>query len=143
MNIAELMREKILLRTTNPVRAGILTLLISDARNAAKAAKREAGEQDIVNAAKSLKKKLEKTLADLPAGDFRTTTVQEIAELETFMPSFRSEAETLLIIKGIISALPVERKKERAAIMAELKKVDAVDLGMAIRLITTLEKENA
>ena len=93
-----LTKERYEIRATNPLRADVvIPMIVSEAKELARKANREAIEVDVQQAAKGYLKKLETTLKayeSLPTSGPLEKVKKEMEEVRTFLPKMKSKEET-------------------------------------------------
>lgn len=121
----ELQKDKIILRSSNPLRASVIEIIVDTAFKTAKAENRdEITEEDLVNA---VKKQIKATtnaieLIEANKGD-ASKWKEELSELNTFLPKMLDQEETNKVVEAIIQKLPKEEliKKNMGKIIADIK----------------------
>lgn len=141
--IAELRKEKLTTRATNPERAALITMLIARAESFAKNQMREATDEDIKVAALGMKKEVEGDLLTLqeakvknPLTDIATAEAGYLKERELlmeFVPKLLGEDAIRVWLKKFSDDFFV--KANYGAIMKEAKTVENMDCGILAQIL--------
>ena len=136
--IAELTKEKLRIRLSDPERAAAITMVLAEAANAAKAQLREATDEDVVSAAMSMVALVRGVITGLKKKGLTEFGVYE-REIETyleFIPEDLREKEPEPVdqqalidefVKGLSADMLV--KSKRKDIMTLAKEVPGLDRG--------------
>ena len=136
--LQELTKEKILVRSANPIRSTVLGLLIDSVQKTAKTQLREVKDEDFATAAKKMKNELQAAVEEYKKGNGDTSKLlAEIAVISEFVPAALGEDETKIAIEGIISGLPVDSRNLKT-IMPLLKQIENIDMKLAKTLVESL-----
>lgn len=140
-SMTELLKERMLVRSSDPDRANVIMMIVDGAKKAAKEAGREAGPEDLEASVRSQVKQTEKALATIRenGGDV-SQQEKEIAILKSYLPPALSEEEIRQAILKVLDTLPEDQrnKKSTGKIMAQLKDVPNMDLGAAGKILGSL-----
>ena len=131
VTLQKLRRDKITLRSTDPDRASVCEIIVDTAYKTAKQENREPTDNDIIPSIKKQLKQLENAY-DLivankgDASSWKTT----IDILKEYLPSQKSEGETLDIINRILLSFPKEERtnKIRGKIISQVKSDPTIDM---------------
>lgn len=141
--ITELLKERMLIRATDPDRSNVILMVVDGAKKLAKEEGREAEPKDILASVKSQIKQTEKAIAQVKEkGGDAGQAEKELAILKTFLPAGLSEDQTKAEIEKILAALPeADRiKKNQGKIMGQLKAIENLDMGVASKLLANMLK---
>ena len=136
--IAELTKEKLRIRLSDPERAAAITMVLAEAANAAKAQLREATDEDVVSAAMSMVALVRGVITGLKKKGLTEFGVyeREIATYLEFIPEDLREKEPEPVdqqalidefVKGLSADMLV--KSKRKDIMTLAKEVPGLDRG--------------
>ncbi len=129
--IQELLKEKIVIRLTNPERSSVLGMLVDNAKKTAKTQLREVMDDDIGSAAKKMKNEALKAIEEYKKGNGDYSHLErEITILEEFIPQGLTEEQILAKVKEVINSLPDEEKVVKN-IMPVLKSIPGMDMKIA------------
>ena len=138
--IAELNKERILIRKTNPDRARVLGALVDRAAKAAKNQNREATVEDLQAAALGIVKEikgdiamLEGHLSNPSAADSIAAYKAELALYDEFIPKMLDEQAIRTWLTKFDESFFV--KANYGAIMKEAKTVDGMDCGVLSQVL--------
>lgn len=136
--IAELKRDKITLRLSNPLQASVSELIVDVATKLAKEENREVVEADVTTAIKRLIKQNEGAIELIKSknGDY-SKWEKEINVLKEFLPKQLTQEEINVTIDNILNTLKEEErvKKNMGRVMNELKKYDNIDMNYASKIL--------
>jgi hypothetical protein len=114
-------------KVTDKFGAGILTMILAETLNIAKAdGNREANESDVTAAVKRIAKMADQSLAQGVVG-----ADKEVEYLKQFAPKVLSEDETRTIVCNIIQSVG---KGNMGVIMKELKTYQGIDMALASKI---------
>lgn len=136
--IAELTKESMVIRNSDPVRSNVLKLLVADAKKIAKEAQREATQDDLLTTARRQVKETENAIDLIRKGGGDTAKYEaELVILKTFLPASLDEATIAAHVERVVAALPeAERnKKSMGKAMGELKAIEGMDMKIASKLL--------
>ena len=139
--MTELLKERMLVRATDPDRANMIMMIIDGAKKAAKEAGREVTPEDLTASVKSQIKQTEKASATIRENKGDPTQLEkELEILKSFLPPALSEEKMREEILKIIQGLPEDQrnKKSTGKVMAELKNIENMDLSAAGKILGTL-----
>lgn len=143
MNAADLQKERMRIRLTDPERAGVIEMILDIAKKAAKEAQREVTEEDLLNSVKKEIKETEKAISLIESknGD-ASKWKKELSILKTFLPVQMTEAQVEIELNKILAGVPEEErvKKNQGKIMAQMKKFNNVDMAMVSKILNSLLK---
>jgi len=106
---AELFKERMKIRTTNPVRASVLGMLIDGVKKLAKAQNREETDEDLGIVAKKMKDQTLVTIEEYKKGNSDTSRLEEeLAVLNEFVPAGLTEEQIEEEVKKALDSLPQE-----------------------------------
>lgn len=150
--ITELKKERLTMRTLDPVRSTVLGMLIDGATKIAKEERREPNEKDIELCAKRSLKEAEKDIEiyiesnrvsenDTARADNLSAIATlriEIGILQEFVPIEMNEVE----IRKLINEMPVEilTKKNMGSIMKEMKKIEHMNVSLLFKILNEVLK---
>jgi uncharacterized protein YqeY len=137
--ISELRKERLTIRTTDPVRSMVLGLLIDNACKIAKNENREAEEKDIAVSAKRMFKETEKDIELIVAhGEKTSELAKELEVLKEFIPVLMDEAS----VRSLVAAYPPESlvKKNMGNLMKEMKAVENMDPSILSKVLNEVLK---
>ena len=132
--ITELKKERLTIRTINPVRSRVIGMLIDGASKAAKEESREATEKDIETVAKKTYRETEKDIELIAShGDYPHELAVELSILKDFIPVEMDEAA----IRKLVSELPADMltKKNMGNIMKEMKMIEHMNTGLLSKIL--------
>lgn len=141
--ITELLKERMLIRATDPDRSNVIMMIVDGAKKLAKEEGREADPKDIITSVKSQIKQTEKAIAQIKEkGGDSAQPERELTILKTFLPAGLTEEQTKAAIEKVLAGFPVEEhlKKNQGKIMAQLKAIENLDLAVASKLLGGLLK---
>jgi uncharacterized protein YqeY len=136
----ELMKQKITLSKTVPIRANLYSVLLSEVKHLAKEEKRDVCDSDIIIVAKKMIKSLEKTVNQLPQ-EAKEKMDKEILILKEFVPAQLSYEETEKLVKSLIefNKSITLSKSTMGAYIALVKKTGAeVDPAMVSKILMSM-----
>lgn len=140
-SMTELLKERMLVRSTDPDRANVIMMIVDGAKKAAKEAGREATTEDLLTSVKSQIKQTEKAAATIRdnKGD-SSQQEKEVAILRSFLPPSLTDDQIRTEIQKILEGLPEDQrtKKSTGKIMAALKEIPDMDLGAAGKILGTM-----
>jgi len=140
MKFMELMKQKITLSKTDPIRANLYSVLLSEVKHLAKEEKRDVCDSDIIIVAKKMIKSLEKTVNQLPQ-EAKEKMDKEILILKEFVPAQLSYEETEKLVKSLIefNKSITLSKSTMGAYIALVKKTGAeVDPAMVSKILMSM-----
>ncbi|MBQ0165562.1 MAG: GatB/YqeY domain-containing protein [Treponema sp.] len=131
LTMKALTKERLMIRTTNPVRANVLLMLVNAVKNVTIDERREETPADFAKAAMKMKNELLSTIQDYKKGNADTSELElELKELEPFLPKMLSEAEMIEAAKKVIAEIP-EADRVLKNIMPKLKAIEGFDMKAA------------
>jgi len=135
--IQELLKEKLVIRLTNPERSSVLGMLVDNAKKLAKAHLREVCDDDLVIAAKKMKNEALNAIEEYKKGygDHYRHLEREIIILEEFIPAGLSEED---IKKCVVDTLSSLEEKTVKNIMPMLKSIPGMDMKIAKKYVDLL-----
>jgi len=141
--IAELKKDKILLRNTDPLRASVSESIVDLATKIAKEELRDPSDKDVLTAIKRQIKQNEGAieLIKSKSGD-ASKWEAELAMLKTFLPAEMSEEETRAKIEEALATIPeAERtKKCMGRVMGMLKQFESLNASVASKILNSILK---
>ena len=140
MTIAELKKEKILLRKTDELRATAYGMLINGAEQIAIKERRTVSDADIAASAKTMKNQLEATILEYEACGADTSTLKAERDIyAAFLPKGMPEEEVRRHVKEFLAALSDEEKESKGKLKGALKqKVPGIDMALASKILDEL-----
>ena len=135
--IQELLKEKLVIRATNPERSSTLGILVDNAKKMAKSQLREVcDDDDLVTVAKKMKNEALGAIEEYKKGhgDF-SHLEKEIIILEEFIPAGLSEEDIKKHVENIISS---SEEKTVKNIMTALKLIPGMDMKIAKKYVDML-----
>lgn len=141
--IAELKKDKILLRNTDPLWASVSESIVDVATKIAKEEMREPTDKDVLAAIKRSIKQNEGAIELIKSKSGDTSKWDaELAMLKTFLPAQMSEDETRARIEEALATIPeTERtKKCMGRVMGMLKQFDNLDPSIASKILNSILK---
>lgn len=142
-SLAELKRDKIMLRTSDPDRAGVCEMIVDTATKLAKAERREVTDKDLVSAVKKEIKQFTDAIDLIKKNNGDSSSHEKnIALLKEYLPPQMSEEELRHHIDEAIASLPEDQriKKAMGKVIGYLKQFDNIDMGAATKIIGGLLK---
>lgn len=137
--ITELKKERLTIRTINPVRSMVLGLLIDNACKIAKEEHREPTEKDIEVSAKRMYKETEKDVELIAShGGYPHELALELTILKEFIPVQMDEITIRRMIDEMDST--VLTKKNMGSIMKEMKKIEHMDVSLLSKILNEILK---
>ncbi|MBE6349551.1 MAG: hypothetical protein E7062_02195 [Spirochaetaceae bacterium] len=132
---AELFKERMKIRTTNPVRASVLGMLIDGVKKLAKAQNREETDEDLGIVAKKMKDQTLVTIEEYKKGNSDTSRLEEeLAVLNEFVPAGLTEEQIEEEVKKALDSLPQENRVLKN-IMPLLKNIPGIDMKIAKSIV--------
>lgn len=129
--IQDLLKEKIVIRTSDPLRSSVLGMLIDNAKKAAKIQLREVMDEDIGPAARKMKIEDLKAIEEYKKGNGDYSQLEkEISILEEFIPQGLTEEQIAIEVKKVIDSLSSNEKVVKN-IMPLLKSIPGMDMKIA------------
>lgn len=136
--IAELKKDKIILRKSNPLLASISESIVDLATKIAKEENREPTESDVTTAIKKLIKQNDGAIELIKSkqGDY-SKWEKETDVLKDFLPKQLTQEEIIITIDTILEHMKEEEriKKNMGKVMQELKKYDNMDMNFASKVL--------
>ena len=131
----ELFKERMRIRTTNPVRASVLGMLIDGVKKLAKAQNREETDEDLGIVAKKMKDQTLVTIEEYKKGNSDTSRLEEeLAVLNEFVPAGLTEEQIEEAVKNALDSLPQENRVLKN-IMPLLKNIPGIDMKIAKSIV--------
>jgi uncharacterized protein YqeY len=141
--IAELKKDKIILRTSDPARAGVCEMIVDTATKTAKAEGREATDKDITSAIKKQIKQFTEAIELIKknSGD-ASGHEKSLALLKEYLPPQMGEEEIRAHVMEALKDIPEEQrvKKLQGKIMGAMKQYDNIDMGTVSKILNTILK---
>lgn len=150
--IAELKKERLTIRTINPLRSMVLGMLIDGASKIAKDEQRDPTQKDIEHVAKRMIKESEKDI-ELYIETNRMSENDTLKENNTYaIESARDEINILkefipiqmdeAAIRKLLSDMPEEilLKKNMGGLMKEMKNIEHMDVGLLAKILNEVLK---
>ena len=123
------------IRTTNPVRASVLGMLIDGVKKLAKAQNREETDEDLGIVAKKMKDQTLVTIEEYKKGNSDTSRLEEeLAVLNEFVPAGLTEEQIEEAVKNALDSLPQENRVLKN-IMPLLKNIPGIDMKIAKAIV--------
>lgn len=139
MILSELVKERILIRVSNPLRSNVLLVLIDGAKKLAKLENRGAEEKDIQSFARSQIKKLEATIEVLKNNSVEDYKLaDEIIILKEYLPKMLSYEDTKKELNKVLLQFSDPSKKIQGQVMKLLKDVPNLDMKLASKLLSEI-----
>jgi len=145
--IAELNKERLTIRTTNPVRAKALMMLIDGATKKAKSENREVTEQDILETAKMFASQATKDINEIKEKriKFNITTPVDFSSYEEDIKFYKeflpAEVEPLSVeeMKAVLASTGIELvKSNRGRISGAVKNIPRVNMKEMANLLNEI-----
>ncbi len=136
--IAELKRDKIILRTSDPLRASVCETIVDTAFKLAKAENREVTDSDITPAIKKQIKQNEGAIELIKTnGGDASKWEAELAMLKEYLPLQMTEEETRVKVMEALATIPeAERtKKAMGRIIGMMKQFDNIDMSVVSKIL--------
>jgi len=136
--IAELKKDKILLRNTDPLRASVSESIVDLATKIAKEELRDPTDKDVITAIKRQIKQNEGAIELIKSkGGDSSKWEDELAMFKTFLPTQMSEEETRQKVMNALATIPeAERtKKSMGRIIGMMKQFDNVDMTLVSKIV--------
>lgn len=136
--IPELLKERMLIRSSDPERSNVIMMIVDGAKKLAKEEHRDPEERDLAASVKSQIKQTEKAITQIrDKGGDSALPEKELEILKSFLPASLNEAQTRILLEKLVAELPeAERtKKSLGKIMAGLKTLENLDLSLAGKLL--------
>lgn len=141
--LAELKKDKILLRTSDPDRAGVCEMIVDTATKIAKGECRETTEKDIAAAVKKQIKQLVDAVELIKKGGGDASKHEkELSLLKEYLPPQMGEEEIRAKVMELLKDIPEEQriKKIQGKIMGALKQYDNIDMPTVSKILNTILK---
>lgn len=134
----DLFKERMTIRKQNPLRAGVLGMLIDSVQKATRELDREETEEDIAKAAKKMYEQTLTTIQEYKKGNADTTQLEaELAILKEFVPKGLSPEKMKAEIEAIMASLD-ESQRNLKNIMPKLKEISGMDMKFAKDYVQSL-----
>jgi uncharacterized protein len=141
--IAELKKDKIVLRTSDPARAGVCEMIVDTATKTAKAEGREVTDKDITSAIKKEIKQFTEAIELIKKNNGDASGHEKsLALLKEYLPPQMSEEEIRARVMEALKDIPEEQrvKKLQGKIMGAMKQYDNIDMGVVAKILNTMLK---
>jgi len=141
--IAELKKDKIVLRTSDPARAGVCEMIVDTATKTAKAEGREVTDKDITSAIKKEIKQFTEAIELIKKNNGDASGHEKsLALLKEYLPPQMSEEEIRARVMEALKDIPEEQrvKKLQGKIMGAMKRYDNIDMGVVAKILNTMLK---
>jgi uncharacterized protein len=141
--IAELKKDKIILRTSDPARAGVCEMIVDTATKTAKAEGRAVTDKDITSAIKKEIKQFAEAIELIKKNNGDASGHEKsLALLKEYLPPQMSEEEIRARVMDALKDIPEEQrvKKLQGKIMGTMKQYDNIDMGVVSKILNTMLK---
>lgn len=134
----ELFKERMTIRKTDPLRAGVLGMIIDSVQKAIRELDRDETPEDIQKAAKKMYDQTFATIQEYKKGNADTTQLEnELAILKEFVPESLSPEKIKSEIESILASLD-ESERNLKNIMPRLKEISGMDMKIAKDIVQNL-----
>lgn len=141
--LAELKKDKITLRTSDPERSAVCEMIVDGATKIAKNEVREVTDKDIVTAIKREIKQTSEAIELIKQKNGDTSKQEkELALLNEYLPPQMTEEETKAKIMEVLKDIPEDQRvrKMQGRIMGALKQYDNIDMSLVSKLLQEILK---